>query len=276
MKKSIIWNISSQEKFPLDLWKHPKIRIEVNSVSCEEAPNLVLSEEEINIFYLRVTYKEWNEVKDRFFKNFEIHPFVSIIIISTPDDPDAIHTELSGRSKFLVLENPLHLRELRVILDRIIQAEFYKQAAMEIGDGCLANVGFFEGVFELAHKEYEETQKENLALQSILQYEDKVKKNQDEINLAMNKVNELKNLELVELHDRIRASEKLDELREKELKNVLEEKKATEKALEYSRIEEIHMDKIIKAQDRLFSYTEKEILALLEENKNLKRKLGIL
>lgn len=275
MKKSIIWNISSQEKFPLDLWKHPKIRIEVNGVSCEDAPNLVLSEDEINIFYLRVTNKEWNEVKDRFFKNFEIHPFVSIILISTPDDPDSIHAELSGRSKFLVLENPLHLRELRVILDRIIQAEFYKQAAMEIGNGCLANVGFFEGVFELAHKEYEETQKVNVALQSILKYEDKVKKNQDEINLAMNKVNELKNLELVELHERIRASEKLDELREKELKDVIEEKKATEKALEYSRIEEIHMDKIIKAQDRLFSYTEKEIMALLEENKSLKSKLNL-
>ncbi len=274
MKKSIIWNISSAQPFPLELWKHPKIKIELKNIGLEEAmKNLLLSEDEINIFFLQVTKSEWDSVKKQFIKNFSLHPFVSIIIISSPDDPEAIHLEVSQMSKFLVLENPLHLRELRIILDRIIQAEFYKLSAMEIGNGCLANVGFFEGVFELAHKEYENTQKENQALKSILEYESKVKKVQDEINEAMKKVNELKNLELLELHERIKANESLDELRRTELKNALEEKKATERALEYSRIEEIHMDKIIKAQDRLFAYTEKEILALLDENKALRAQL---
>ncbi|WCL48050.1 hypothetical protein [Leptospira sp. GIMC2001] len=275
MKKSIIWNISTGEKFPLELWKHPKIKIELNNVILNDTPNLVLSDDESNILYLRVTKKEWDKVKDQIFKNFALHPFVSIILISSPDDPDAIYADTLGQSKFLVLENPLHLRELRIILDRIIQVEFYKQAAMEIGNGCLANVGFFEGVFELAHKEYESTKQENDALQSILTYEEKIKKNQHDIDIAMQIVNELKNLELIELHDRIKATEKLEELREKELKTVIEAKKATEKALEYSRIEEINLDRIIKAQDRLFAYTDKEIRDLLDENLELKKKLGI-
>ncbi|MCC5813179.1 MAG: hypothetical protein JJT78_00355 [Leptospira sp.] len=275
MKKSVIWNISNNDKFPIELWKHPKIKIELNNVNYKDAQSLVLSEDMINIFFIKITKKEWDQIKDKIFKNFSVHPFVSIIIISCPDDCESVHQSVAGHSKFLVLENPLHLRELRVILDRIIQAEFYKQSAMEIGNGCLANVGFFEGVFELAHKEYEDTQKENHALKSILEYENKIKENQHDINIAMAKVNELKNHELIELHERIQASEKLDQLREKELKEVLEEKKATEKALEYSRIEEIHMDRIIQAQDRLFAYTEKEIMALLEENKDLKKKLGI-
>lgn len=275
MKKSIIWNISSQEKFPLELWKHPKIKIELDSVPLKDATDLLLSEENTNIFYLRVGVEEWRSIREKFFKNYEFHPFLSIVLISTPDDPELIQADVANKSKFLVLENPLHLRELRVILDRIIQAEFYRLSAMEIADGCLANVGFFEGVFQLAHREYEDTQKENRALRSILEYEDKIKKTQDEINRAMNKVNELKNMELIELHNRVQANEKLDALREKELKEVLEEKKATEKALEYSRIEELHLDKIIQAQDRLFAYTEKEIQALLEENKQLKKKLGL-
>lgn len=275
MKKSIIWNISNNKKFPLELWKHPKILIEQKNVAYKDSKDLVLSDEEINIFFLQIQYSEWKEINEKLFKNFSIHPFVSIIIVSSPDGSEKIHEEVSGHSKFLILENPLHLRELRVILDRIIQAEFYKDSAMEIGNGCLANVGFFEGVFELAHKEYEDKQNENQALKSILEYETKIRKNQDDINLAMNKVNELKNHELIELHERIQANEKLEALRESELKSVLEEKRATEKALEYSRIEEIHMDKIIKAQDRLFAYTEQEIMALLEENKSLKQKLGM-
>jgi hypothetical protein len=275
LKKSVIWNISSQDKFPLEMWKHPKLTIELKHLSLSESTNLVVSDQEINIFYLRVSSKEWKDIKEKFLKNFELHPFISIIIISTPDEPDAISKELLSKSKFLVLENPIHLRELRIILDRIIQVEFYKNAAMEIGNGCLANVGFFEGVFSLAHKEYESKEHEAEALRCILDYEEKVKINQDEINIAMEKVNELKNLELIELHDRIRAGELLDQMRENELKSVIEEKKATERALEYSRIEEINQDKIIQAQDRLFSYTEKEILELLEENKKLKKQLGL-
>lgn len=273
MKKSTIWNISSREKFPLELWKHPKLSIEVKHTHYLDSPNLVLAENEIHIFYLRITQAEWEEIREPFSKNFDVHPFVSIIILSTPDDPEVLNSEVAGKGKYLVLQNPLHLRELRVILDRIIQAEFYKQAAMEIGNGCLANIGFFEGVFELAQQECQDSRKENNALKSILGYEELVKKNQDEINRAMAKVSELKNLELLELHERIRASEQLDQLREKELKEVIEEKRATEKALEYSRIEEIHMDRIIKAQDRLFAYTEKEILSLLEEVKDLRSKL---
>lgn len=275
MKKSVIWNISSKDKFPLEIWKHPKLTIELKHLSLSEATDLVVSDQEINIFYLRVTAKEWKDLREKFLKNFELHPFISIIILSTPDDPEVFNQELVSKSKFLVLENPIHLRELRIILDRIIQVEFYKNAAMEIGNGCLANVGFFEGVFSLAHKEYESKEQETEALLSILEYEEKVKINQDEINLALKKVDELKNLELIELHERIRAGELLDALREKELKSAIEEKKATERALEYSRVEEINQDKIIQAQDRLFSYTEKEILELLEENKKLKKQLGL-
>lgn len=273
MKKSVIWNISSKDKFPLEVWKHPKIKIELKHVDFQEAPNLVVSDQEINIFFLRVNYSEWKVIREKLIKNFELHPFVSIILISSPDNPDAIHTELMNKAKFLVLENPLHLREFRIILDRIIQLEFYKNAAMEIGNGCLANVGFFESVFTLAHKEYESTMDEINALEAILAYEDRVKKTQNEIQAAMQKVEELKNLELIELHERIRAGELLDLLREKELKSVIEEKQATERALEYSRIEEINQDRIIRAQDRLFAYTEKEILELLEENERLKKEL---
>lgn len=259
--------------FPLELWKHPKLVIELKNVSLQDASNLVLSEDEINIFFIQAKKQEWDSVQSKIIKNYSLHPFISIILIHCPDDSEAVHSQVAGMSKFLVLENPLHLRELRIILDRIIQSEFYKNSAMEIGNGCLANIGFFEGVFELAHKEYETKSKENEALKSILEYEEKVKRVQDEINKAMEKVNELKNLELLELHERIKANERLEELRTRELKNAIEEKIATERALEYSRIEEIHMDKIIKAQDRLFAYTEKEILALLEENKKLKEEL---
>ncbi|PJZ45311.1 hypothetical protein [Leptospira brenneri] len=276
MKTSYIWNLSEGRAFPVELWKHSKIKIQVNQMDLSEIDRIAITPNDIHILFLQVTLLEWNKIQQTIATSFEGSPFVSLILISSPDGADQIQAAVQSQPKYLVLENPLHVRELRMILDRTIQSESYKAAALDIGNSCLENVGFFEGVFSLAHQEYEESKKENEALRSILQYEELVKRSQAGISTALEKVNDMKNQELIELHERVKASQKLDELREKELKQALELQKATEQVLNYSRIEEMNLDKILRAQDRLFEYTEQEIKELVEENKSLKKKLGLI
>ncbi|EMJ97562.1 hypothetical protein LEP1GSC192_3299 [Leptospira sp. B5-022] len=230
--------------------------------------------QDINVFYVNTNLKEWAEIKEDFLKRFELHPFVALTIISSPD-AEEIYNKLSPKGKTEVLENPVQPRSLRIILDRVIQTEFFKMVANEIGNSCLANVGFFEGVFELANKEYKDAHKANAALHAILEFEAKIKKNNEDINKAIERVNELKNQELLTLHERLKVSEIIDNLKTMELKHALELKKATERALEYSSIEEIEMKNILEAHTKLFEYTEQEIKDLVEENKRLRKELGL-
>ncbi|ABZ94267.1 hypothetical protein EHQ92_12360 [Leptospira biflexa] len=276
MKTSYIWNLSQGRPFPVELWKHSKIKIQVNQIGLLELDQITITPNDIHILFLQVTFKEWKEIQSKIESQWEVSPFVPLILISSEDGTNQIQEIVQSHPKYLVLENPLHVRELRMILDRTIQSESYKAAALDIGNSCLENVGFFEGVFSLAHQEYEESKKENEALRSILQYEELVKRSQAGINSALEKVNDMKNQELIELHERVKAIQQLDELREKELKQALELQKATEEVLNYSRIEEMNLDKILRAQDRLFEYTEQEIKELVEENRALKKKLGLL
>jgi hypothetical protein len=275
LKTSIIWNVSENRPFPLDLWKHPKIKLQVNQVSSSEISKIKFSENEFNFIFLQTTGGEWEKLRPVFKAELESNRNLSLIIIHSADSSEKIYEDVKALSKYLVLENPLHMRELRIILDRSIQAEFYKSAVHDIGSSCLANVGFFEGVFALAHKEYEDSKKENAALKSILDYEDQVKKSQAGINHAIDRVTDLKNQEMIELHERVKASEQLDELREKELKQAFELQKATEEVLNYSRIEELKMEKILKAHEKIFDYSDKEIKDLIAENESLKKKLGM-
>ncbi|GBF49201.1 hypothetical protein LPTSP4_07110 [Leptospira ryugenii] len=275
MKTSVIWNVSDRKPFPLDLWKHPKITIQVNQVKTADIQSLSFDSHSFHFLFLQVNASEWKQLRPILKQSFDSQPYLSLIIVYSEDASEVIYDEVKTQSKYLVLENPLHTRELRIILDRSIQTEFYKHTALEIGNTCLENVGFFEGVFSLAHKEYEDSKKENLALKSILDYEEQVKKSQLGINSAMDRMIDLKNQELIELHERVKASEQLDQLREKELKQALELQKATEQVLNYSRIEEMQLDKILRAQDKLFAYTESEIKELIEENKRLKKQLGL-
>ncbi|TGL61354.1 hypothetical protein [Leptospira jelokensis] len=276
MKTSYIWNLSQGRPFPVELWKHSKIKIQVNQIGLKELDQISITPNDIHIAFIQVTFAEWKEIQPKVKTIFEASPFVSLVLVSSEDGEAQIQEMVQSQPKYLVLENPLHVRELRMILDRTIQSESYKAAALDIGNSCLENVGFFEGVFSLAHQEYEESKKENEALRSILQYEELVKRSQAGINHALEKVNDMKNQELIELHERVKASQQLDELREKELKQALELQKATEQVLNYSRIEEMNLDKILRAQDRLFEYTEQEIKELVEENRALKKKLGMM
>ncbi|TGK42397.1 hypothetical protein [Leptospira andrefontaineae] len=274
MKTANIWHITSGAEFPVHIWKHPRINIELRKVQLKDYRSIELDAQDINVFYVNTNLKEWSEIKDDFLKRFELHPFVALTIISSPE-AEEIYNKLSPKGKTEVLEYPVQPRSLRIILDRVIQTEFFKMVANEIGNSCLANVGFFEGVFELANKEYKDTHKANAALHAILEFEAKIKKNNEDINKAIERVNELKNQELLTLHERLKVSEIIDNLKTMELKHALELKKATERALEYSSIEEIEMKNILEAHTKLFEYTEQEIKDLVEENKRLRKELGL-
>ncbi|MBK8394376.1 MAG: hypothetical protein IPL26_03910 [Leptospiraceae bacterium] len=274
MKKSIIWNISNGVEFPLDLWKHPKLAILINNVPLKDYKSIQLNSSEINILFVNIHQSEWLEIEYEFLKVFGNRPDISLLLIAPRSSEELkINSGLKGNCE--LLEYPIRKKELRLIIDRTIQTEFYKSSAIEIGSGCLSNVGFFDGLFELAHTEYKNSQEIINAFEKMIEYEAKIKLSNAEVNKAMTRVNEMRDAEMLELVETLKANEKLDTLREKELREAIEIQAATEKALQYSRIEEMNMDKIIKAQNRIFEYTDKEIRELIQENIDLKKKLGM-
>lgn len=272
MTRSKIWHITSGIEFPLQLWRNPQANIELINISLENWDSIEFQREEINIVFVQVSKFEWEEFHQKIISKFDTHPQVQLLIFCPTEDG----ITSSNKGNFLLLEYPLHKLELKWLIDKSIQAELYKRISLEISNSCLSNVGFFEGLFELARKENKDRADTLQAYEKFLEYEEEIKKFQDKLYRAIERVNELREKELLELHERIKAQEKLDQLRERELKNALELKEATEKVLEYTMLEERGMDKIIRAQDKLFRYTEQEIKALIEENKELKRRLGII
>ncbi|MCE9501905.1 MAG: hypothetical protein K8R21_15605, partial [Leptospira sp.] len=228
MKNSIIWHISDGKDFPIELWKHPKLILKVNKVQFKDLNSINVSGDDINIFFLEISGSDWKQQKSAFIKRYETKPEIAIVLIASPDS-ESIYPDVPNNPKIEILENPLHKRELRLIIDRVIQTEFFKTAALEMGESCLQNVGFFEGLFELAHREIKDADKTKNALNGILEYEHQIKKSQNSINQAIDKVNSLKESELLGLHSRIKANENLDRLREQELKDAIRTKEATEK-----------------------------------------------
>ncbi|MCB1178619.1 MAG: hypothetical protein KDK36_13625 [Leptospiraceae bacterium] len=273
MFNTLIWNISKNgAEFPIQLWKHPKISIQVNNVHLEDIFNLEFSEDNINLVYLTIDSNDWKELSIKIINTLNTHPKIQQTLIHVTDFQEVPGLE---NGKILVLESPLRKKELKLIIDKTIQAEYYKRTSLEIGSSCLSNIGFFEGVFDLAREENRQQSETIKAFEKMLEYESKIKVSRDQLLKAVENVNDLREKELVELHERIKAAENMDALKSEELKIAIEESKAKDAALQFSRIEEINMDKILKAHTRLFKYSDQEIRALMNENIELKKKLGI-
>ncbi len=271
MTHTKIWHVTSGAEFPLQLWKNPQVSIELINVPLEEWQSIEFNREEINIVFVQVSKLEWEKFNQKIIRGLDTHPQVHFLIFC----PTEAGISPSNKGNFLLLEYPIHKLELKWLIDKSIQAELYKRVSLEVSTSCLSNIGFFDGLFELARKENQDKADALKAYEKFLEYEEEIKKSQDKLNQAIEKVNELRQKELLELHERIKAQEKLDELREKELREALELREATQKVLEYTAIEEKGMERIIRAQDKLFRYSEQEIRELMAENKELKKRLGI-
>lgn len=270
MIQAFILNISNQKPFPVESWNTNRLSISIQNYSVSEINSISLLKDKIYLFYIDLFEAEYRESKAQINKFLEANSDIKFVMYV-----GFTSEEFSQTTSTFCLETPIRKSELKLIVEKTILAEFYKNSALEIGDACLNNVGFFEGVFELARKENLESKDTTLAFELILDYEKKNKVSKAQINQAIDRVIEMKDAELIHMNETLKATEKLNRLRESELKEEIATREAIEKALLFSHEEEINMQKIIKAQDKIFEFTDKEIRALVEENKQLKLKLGL-
>ena len=272
MVNSNIWHISNGKDFPLELWKHPSFSIQVKNIDFKSWSKIDLKPNELNIIFFQISRSEWEKNKNKIIREFDTNPNVTLFLIAPVDKKEFSE---DSKGSYLVLSYPLRKKEIKHFIDKALQAELYKRASYEISQNCIDNMNYVQGIFDLATKENLDKQNTIVAMEKMIEYHSKVKNYQENMNLAIDQVNVLRNEEVLMLHERLKANEMMDELKTEELKEAQKIREATEAALQFSRIEEITQDKIINAQNKLFEYTDMEIKQLVLENKELKKRLGI-
>ena len=270
MKKARIFTLKGGSDLSITLDGKSIYKPEIEKIDLSGLETVSADKNEINIVILNISADEFAKSRQIIQKAFDNFIFSLILIVT---DNSAVLRSSLNDSRYFVMDNPLHMEEMNHILDKAILASYYRMTAFEIGESCLGNIGFFEGIFDLAKKEKLDIDAENTALKNLLNYETELKKFQDNLNSAFEKLLKIKDSEILEMKKRLDASEKLDKLREKEIRDALDSAEAIEKVLQYTRVEEMNMDKTIKAQTQLFEYTTQQVQELIEENKKLKAML---
>ena len=274
MQSARIYHISEGRALPLTQSERGPFALEVIEQNYRELSTIEPAGGSTQIFILQMEPDRLNDMVDVVKQCRSLDDYPKIIIVSESEFERARRL-ISLIPRAALIGDSIRPAHLRLIIDLIVQQEYYRQVVYRMSHDARARGEIFENLMELARNELRRTRDENQAYQSLVDYESEIRKSEKQIQEALEMTMQLKNQELVTLKSQLEAIEKLSEYRDQELIHARSTLKATEAALDLSTRENIQRESLITAMDRLRIYTDKELMDLYNENQALRQKLGM-
>lgn len=248
----------------------------VNLISGFKLKSANIIEEEINILIYDILDVPPDTVLGEIMKDERLQSFLKFIMIKK--------SQLKGLMKLNYnmmhlefLNRPVDKRELLLLLEKSIIVERYREIMKLISKESESRIEAYEGLMDINRKNVFESEKEKMAFEKILAFEKNLMKEQSNLSCAIRDFTLLRQIDLFDMRDRIKAEEMLAELRRKELIDAHDVIQAQESVLDYSAKELDDAKKIIDAREKVEELSRSEIIELHKEianQKELNKKLS--
>ncbi|HQL80810.1 MAG TPA: hypothetical protein PK307_01310 [Spirochaetota bacterium] len=248
----------------------------VNLISGFKLKSANIIEEEINILIYDILDVPPDTLLGEIMKDERLQSFLKFIMIKK--------SQLKGLMKLNYnmmhlefLNRPVDKRELLLLLEKSIIVERYREIMKLISKESESRIEAYEGLMDINRKNVFESEKEKMAFEKILAFEKNLMKEQSNLSCAIRDFTLLRQIDLFDMRDRIKAEEMLAELRRKELIDAHDVIQAQESVLDYSAKELDDAKKIIDAREKVEELSRSEIIELHKEianQKELNKKLS--
>jgi hypothetical protein len=248
----------------------------INLISGYKLKSANIIEEEINILIYDFVDTAPDVILHEITKDARLQNFLKFIMIKK--------SQLKGLMKLNYnlmhmefLNRPVDKRELLLLLEKSIIVERYREIMKLISKESESRIEAYEGLMDINRKNVFESEKEKQAFEKILAFEKNLIKEQSNLSCAIRDFTLLRQIDLFDMRDRIKAEEMLAELRRKELIDAHDVIQAQESVLDYSAKELDDAKKIIDAREKVEELSRSEIIELHKEiaqQKDLNKKLS--
>ncbi len=248
----------------------------VNLISGFKLKSANIIEEEINILIYDILDVPPDTLLGEIMKDERLQSFLKFIMIKK--------SQLKGLMKLNYnmmhlefLNRPVDKRELLLLLEKSIIVERYREIMKLISKESESRIEAYEGLMDINRKNVFESEKEKMAFEKILAFEKNLMKEQSNLSCAIRDFTLLRQIDLFDMRDCIKAEEMLAELRRKELIDAHDVIQAQESVLDYSAKELDDAKKIIDAREKVEELSRSEIIELHKEianQKELNKKLS--
>ncbi len=233
-------------------------------------------EDDINIYIYDITETDPKTVVTEIGKDKRLQSALKFVMIKKSQikgiarlNFNLLHVEFLNR--------PVDKREMLLLLEKSIIVERYREIMKLISKEAESRIEAYEGLMNINRKDIFESEYEKNAFEKILAYEKNLMKEQTNLSNAIRDFTLLRQMDLFDMRDRIKAEEMLGDLRRRELMDAKEVIHAQESVLDFSARELDDAKKIIDAREKVEELSRSEIIDLhneLDRQKNLNRKLS--
>jgi len=163
------------------------------------------------------------------------------------------------------LYRPVDRREFLLLLEKSIIVERYREIMKFISKEAESRIETYEGLLNINRKNVFESEKEKQAFERIIEFEKNLMKEQSNLSSAIRDFTFLRQRDLFDMRDRIKAEEMLSDLRRKELMDAHDVIHAQESLIDYSARQLAEAKKIIDARERVEELSRSELIELHQE-----------
>jgi len=276
MDKVTIWYLRDNEAGTKIVNAITGLGLTVNLITGHKLHHANIVEDEINIFIFDIITTDPEQLIKEMAKDERLQSHLKFMMVKKSQvkeiaklNYNLMHLELLNR--------PVDMREFLLLLEKSIIVERYREIMKFISREAESRIEAYEGLMDINRKNVFESEKEKEAFEKILDFEKNLIRQQTNLSTAIRDFTLLRQINLFDMRDRIKAEEMLADLRRKELMDARDVIKAQESVIDYSAKELDDAKKIIDAQEKVEELSRAELLDLHREisrQKDLNKQLA--
>jgi len=264
MEKLTIWYLKDNDAGTDIVDAITGLGLKVNIASGYKLTHANIVEEQINIFIYDILAADPKLVVKEIMKDERLVSFLKFMIVKKNQVKEI--SKLNYNMLHLeFLNRPVDKREFLLLLEKSIIVERYREIMKFISKEAESRIEAYEGLMDINRKNVFESEKEKEAFEKILDFEKNLIQQQTNLSTAIRDFTLLRQMNLYDMRDRIKAEEMLAELRRKELMDAKDVIKAQESVIDYAAKEVDTAKKIIDAREKVEELSRSELMELHKE-----------
>jgi len=227
--------------------------------------------DDMNLFIVDLKKKKLPGIIANLRDDERLNSFLKFVILPKREIRKAVNISLN-LMHIEFISRPVNSREFILLLEKSVVVEKYKEMMKLVSRDSETRIGAFESLMEIGRKDIFESDKEKEAFEKIIDYERHLIAEQSRLNSAIKEFTLLRQKDLFDLKNRVKAEEMLVDLRRAEMMDARKVIEVQEAVIDFSAHKIDEAGRIIDATERVQELSRKEALDLHEQLRKAKER----
>ncbi len=264
MKNVYIWYVCDNDDGKKIANSIADMGLTVRLLKEKELKNASIVNSDTSLFIIDFKNKDLAKTIAMIRDDARLHSFLKFVLLPRRDVKKAINISLS-LMHIEFISRPVNVREFILLLEKSVIVERYKEMMKIVSSEAESRIGAFESLMDINRKDIFESEKEKEAFERILEYEKHLMDEQTRLNRAIKEFTLMRQREMFDIKNRIKAEEMLADLRRMEMMDAQNVIRAQEAVIDFSSRELKEAGRIIDATEKVQELSRAEAIELHEQ-----------